>query len=109
MVLIYNQVIVPPDQANKAAQSWIDWMKNNPPDRSIEKNLCIGVRSTEDGNILVIGVSEVVKGKVKEALELGTKQDLFIAAKIPGCKYKVEVMLDITEAYKTIGMTAPEV
>jgi len=108
MVLIVNHLMFPPDQSNKVATRYIEWMKDHPPDPSIEKTLCIGVHSTEDGNILAIGISDVAKGKVQEALKLGTEQDLFVAGKVPGLKYKIDVMLNYTEAYKILGMIAPE-
>lgn len=108
MVLSYNQVIFPPDQSNKAAEAWAEWMKQNPPDPSIEKTICVAVRSTEDGNVLAIGIGDIAKGKVKEALVRTTAQNLFMAARVPGLKYKADVMLDVSEAYKLLGMTSPE-
>jgi hypothetical protein len=109
MVLMFNQVIFPPDQSDKVAKRYVEWMKDNPPDPSIEKTICIGVRSNEDGNILVIGIGDIAKGKVQEALQNSTKQNLFMAAVVPGLKYKTDVMLNFTEAYKILGITAPEV
>ena len=109
MVLMLNQVSFPPDQSSKVAQKYIDWLKKSPPDPKIEKTICIGVRSTEDGNILVIGIGDVVKGKVEEALKLTTEGNLFMASGVEGLKYKTDVMLNFTEAYKILGMTAPEV
>jgi len=32
-----------------------------------------------------------------------------MAAGVPGLKYKVDVMLSYTEAYKILGMNAPEI
>ena len=61
MVLIVNHLMFPPDQSNKVATRYIEWMKDHPPDPSIEKTLCIGVHSTEDGNILAIGIADVAK------------------------------------------------
>ncbi|NHJ25205.1 MAG: hypothetical protein EAX89_11550 [Candidatus Lokiarchaeota archaeon] len=107
MVLMYNQVIFPPNQANMVAKRYIEWLKDNPPDPTIEKTLCIGIRSTEDGNIVAIGISEAAKGKVAEALQLGTQQNLFLAAGIEGCKYKLEIMMDFKEGYKILGMAPP--
>ncbi len=109
MVLMFNQVMFPPNQSSKVAQKFIEWVQKNPPDPTIEKNICIGVRNTEDGNILVIGIGDVPKGKVEEALKTGTEQNLFMASGIEGLKYKLDVMLNYTEAYKILGMTAPEV
>jgi len=107
MVLMFNQVMFPPDQSSKVAQKFIEWVKKNPLDPTIEKNICIGVRNTEDGNILVIGIGDVVKGKVEEALKNGAEQNLFMASGIEGFKYKLDVMLNYTEAYKILGMSAP--
>ena len=109
MVLSYNKVMFPPEQSHKVAEAWTEFLKDNPPDPSIQKTICIGVRSTEDGNILVIGIGDIAKGKVQEALQNTTKGNLFIAAVVPGLKYKSDVMLNYTEAYKILGMTAPEV
>ena len=108
MVLSYNKVIFPPDQSYKIAEAWAEWMKDNPPDPSIEKTICVGALSTEDGNVLAIGIGDIVKGKVKEALERTTAQNLFMAGKVPGLKYKVEIILDVSEAYKLLGKTSPE-
>ena len=58
--------------------------------------------------VLAIGIGEIMKGKEKEALQRNTKQNLFLASKVDGLKYKSEIMLDFTEAYKILGITAPE-
>jgi hypothetical protein len=109
MVLEFNRVIFPPDVSYKVAEAWAQWMKDNPPDPSIQKNLIVGVTSTEEGNVLAIGISEVVKGKAKEVLENTTAQNLFMAGKVPGLKYKTEIILNVSEAYKLLGMTAPDI
>ncbi len=49
-----------------------------------------------------------MKGKEKEALQRNTKQNLFMASKVDGLKYKSEILLDFKEAYKILGITAPE-
>ena len=107
MVLSFNKVIFPPEQASKIADAWAEWMKDNPPDPSIEKDLALGVLSTEDGNILAFGIADVMKGKAKESLEYNTRSNLFMASKIPGLKYKTEIILSISEAYKLLGKISP--
>ena len=107
MVLGINQVMFPPNQSSKVAQRYVEWLKKSPPDPTIQKNICIGVRNTEDGNVLVIGISDIVKGKVEEALKNTAEQNLFMASGIEGLKYKFDVMLNYTEAYKILGMSAP--
>lgn len=99
----------PPNQGAKVGKKFIEWLKDNPPDPSIDKNLCIGVKSTESGDIMVIGIGQVGKGKEKEALERASRQDFFLANEVEGFKYKIELILDYTEAYKIINMAAPDV
>jgi hypothetical protein len=109
ITLLFTRSYFPPDQASKVGKKYIDWLKDNPPDKTVYKNLCIAVLSTEDGNLMVIGIGEIGKGKEKEALEAQHKASLFLAREVEGYKYKTEVVLSFTEAYKIIGMDAPDV
>ncbi|MFX0081741.1 MAG: hypothetical protein ACFE94_08310 [Candidatus Hodarchaeota archaeon] len=90
-------------------RKYIEWLKNNPPDNTIEKTICIGVTSTEEGETFVIGIGQIMEGKEKEVLERITKQTLFMANEVEGLRSKSEIILDFTEAYNIIGMEAPEV
>lgn len=109
ITLLITKTYFPPDQGSKVGKKYIDWLKDNPPDKTVEKTLCIAVLSTEDGNIMTLGIGEIGKGKEKEALTEATKQCLFLAREVEGFKYKIDVVLNFTEAYKIIGMTAPDV
>ena len=109
ITILFNRVWFPPDQANKIAKSYIDWLKNNPPDKNVEKTICIAISADEQGYILVYGIGEIMKGKEKEALQNTTEQNLFLASKMDGLRYKAEILMDFNEAYKVLGMTAPEV
>jgi len=109
LTLLLTRNWFPGAQSSKIAKRYVDWLKDNPPDNTIDKNLFIGVTSDESGNVLVYGVSEIMKGKEKEALQNVTKQNLFMASGIEDFKYKSEIILDFTEAYKILGMAAPEV
>ena len=109
ITLLYNRIFVPPDQADKVGKKYIEWLKNNPPDKTVDKTLCIAALSTEDGNIMVIGIGQIGKGKEKEALAEATRQNLFLAKEIDGLRYKVDIVLDFTEAYKIMDMVAPEI
>ena len=108
MVLILNEVSFPPDQAHKVGEVFTEWVKNHPPDPSIEKNICIAVYNNANGDVMVLGVGDVAKGKVKEDLIQITEQNLFMAQKIPGLKYNIRPVLSYQEAYRVIGMTAPD-
>ena len=109
MVLLLNEATFPPEQTSNVGQAYADWLKENPPDPSIEKELGIGVLNTEDGNMLSIGMGDIVKGKVEEVLKRTTQQNLFIANKVEGFKFKTKVILNYTEVYEILGITAPEV
>jgi hypothetical protein len=108
ITILFNRVWFPPDQANKVGKSFVEYLKENPPDKTIEKNLCIAISSDKEGVILAYGISEVMKGKEKEAIMRNTKQNLFLASKISGLRYKTDIFLDFTEAYKIINMAPPE-
>ena len=108
MTILLNRVWFPADQSSKIATAFVDALKEVPPDNTIEKNLAIFVGSDENGTVLAYGIGEIMKGKEKEALQRNTKQNLFLASKVAGLKYKTEVMLDFKEAYKILGISAPE-
>ena len=108
MAILITRNWFPPDQSSKVAKRYVDWLKDNPPQPDIDKTLAISVTSAETGEILVYGIGQIGKGKEKEALINATKQSLFLAAGIENFRYKIEVTLDFTEAYKILGMTAPE-
>ena len=109
ITLLFTRIFFPPDKASQVGKKYIDWLKDNPPDKTVDKTLCILVLSTEDGNIMTIGIGQIGKGMEKEALAAATKQNLFLAREVEGLKYKTEVVLDFTEAYRIIGMDAPDV
>ncbi|MFW9867597.1 MAG: hypothetical protein ACFFEN_15995 [Candidatus Thorarchaeota archaeon] len=109
ITLILTRTYFPTKLAAKVGKKYIEWLKDNPPDNTIEKNICIGVSSTEDGDTFVIGVGRIMKGKEQEALERITKQTVFMASEVEGLRAKNEIILDFTEAYKIIGMDAPEI
>ena len=108
MALIIVRYWFPPNQSHKIAKLYVEWLKDNPPQPDIDKTLAISVTSAETGEILTYGIGQLGKGREKEALVNATKQSLFMAAEIDNFRYKVEVTLDFTEAYKILGMTAPE-
>lgn len=109
ITILFSRNWFPADQSNKVAKRYVDWLKDNPPDKTIETNIRIGLLSNEDGNVLAVSMADVMKGKEKEALQYVTKQSLFMAAGIEEFKYKSEIILDFKEGYKILNMTAPEV
>jgi len=49
-----------------------------------------------------------MKGKEKEALANTTQGNLFLASKMDDLKYKTEIFMDFTEAYKILGIAPPK-
>ena len=109
ITILLSKVWFPADQSNKVAKRYIDWLKDNPPDKTVETNVRIGFLSDESGNILAISMADIMKGKEQQALSNVHKQNVFLAAGIEGFKYKCEIILDFNEGYKILNMTAPEV
>jgi hypothetical protein len=109
MAILITRNWFPPDQSSKVAKRYVEWLKSNPPQPDIDKTLAISVTSAETGEILVYGIGQLGKGKEKEALINATKQNIFMAAGIENFRYKSEITLDFMEAYKILGLTAPEV
>ena len=107
MVLLMTTVWYPPDKSIDVAKKYIEINKKYPPDRSIGKTLVIGVTS-ERGSTKVIAIGSVVKGKFEEAVTRQSKSQLEFAQSIEGYTYKVESILDVTEAYSLVDMQAPE-
>lgn len=106
MVYVVNNIWYPTDKSSEVAKKYFDVLKELPPDPSIEKTILILVRSTKEG-IHVIGIGEPAEGKVKESI-IRTTQGDEIMASIDGLTYQIDTYMDYTEAYKVLGMTAPE-
>ena len=58
ITLLFTRNYFPPEQAAKAGKMYIEWLKDNPPDPTVDKTLCILVLSAEDGNIMVVGIGQ---------------------------------------------------
>ena len=87
---------------SKSARKYMDWLKDNPADNSVQKAITIGVGSTEDGDILAISISQIMPGKEKEALEITAKMNMYFSYEIEDYKAKSEDIWDLGEVYKII-------
>lgn len=107
MVLVLATIIYPHKVANEVAKKYIEMVQKYPADPSLGEMLALGTGATLDG-IKVIYIGSVVKGKVEETLStLATQYQEYTS--IEGFKWQVEILMDMAEAYKAVGMTAPEV
>jgi len=109
LAILITRIWFPPNQSSKVAKRYVEWLKDNPPQPDVDKSLAIAVSSAETGEVMVYGIGQIGKGKEKEALANATKQNLFLAAGVDNFRYKTEVTLDFSEAYKILGMTAPDI
>ena len=109
MAILITRIWFPPNQSSKVAKRYVEWLKDNPPQPDVDKSLAIAVTTADTGEVMVYGIGQIGKGKEKEALINVTKQNLFMSAGIDNFRYKSEVTLDFTEAYKILGMSAPEI
>jgi hypothetical protein len=107
MVLMVVTVHIPPAKASELGKSYLETLKNYPPDSSISKTLAIGVKPTKDG-YKIIGIADVVKGKFKDAFLRQVQSSQEASVDIEGYRYEIETFMDISEAMPIIGMKAPE-
>ena len=68
MTILLNGVWFPASEGSKVGKAFADWLKENPQDKSVIKMLSIAVSSTDDGQILIYGLDNIMNGKDKEAL-----------------------------------------
>jgi len=107
MVLVLATILYPHKVANEVAKKYIEMVKKYPADPSLGEMLTLGTRATLEG-IKVVSIGSIAKGKVEEALSnLATQYQEYTS--IEGFKWQVEMLMDMAEAYKAVGMTAPEV
>ena len=107
MVLIMGTIWYPHGQSSAVAQRYIEVFKKYPPDPSMAETLALGVTSEKDG-LKVVGINNIVKGKYEQALAEQYQFQRDMASGIEGYRYKIETLMDITEAMGTLGMKPPE-
>ena len=107
MVLNMATIWYPHDKGSEVAAKYIEVFKKYPPDPSISEAIALGVTSDKDG-LKTIAISNIKKGKFKEALTRAYQFQIDMASGIDGYRYKIETLMDITEAMGTVGMKPPE-
>ena len=108
MVYIMLTVWVRPDKGKAFGKIVLEALKKFPADESISKLILQAVSADEEG-IKAFSISEVVKGKISEAMKRSSTLALFYAEAIgEGFKYKVETLMSAMEAMSVIGLELPE-
>ena len=107
MVYIITISNYPSHLGTAVAKRYLEVLQKYPPDDSLgEAIVPIAAKRTENG-YQVITVSEVPKGKLEEAMELGQNQ-LAMFNDLEGFEVSLEVYMTASEALPTIGMKMPE-
>jgi len=108
MVYIMLTSWVRPDKGKAFGKIVLEAIKKFPADESITKLILQAVSADEEG-IKAFSISEVVKGKISEAMKRSSNLALFYAEAIgEGFKYEVETLMSAMEAMSVIGLEMPE-
>jgi hypothetical protein len=84
----------------------IEAVKKFPPDESIAKGLATAVLRDKHG-IKIIAMSEVMPGKLQEALER-TNQTIDFYMEVDGFNFRIDIAATGLEAMESINMKLPE-
>ena len=84
----------------------IEAVKKFPPDETIVKGLGTAVLRDKHG-IKVITMSEVMQGKLQEALDR-TNQSINFYMEVDGFNFRIDIAATATEAMQVINMKLPE-
>ena len=107
MVLLVTENWWPAGKSEEVGKKYLEAVKKFPEDRSISKPLVRGAIWTTDEGMHSITVSSIKPGKVKEAMDNATQQELIMSS-IEGWKYNIHIAYDLAEAMPLIGLKAPE-
>lgn len=108
MVYIMLTGWIPADKARVFGKRVLEGVRKFPTDESVSK-LIVQAAGTSDGCIRAFSISEVVDGKITEALARATNFAIFYAEGVgEGFKYQVETIMSAMEAMRVIGLDMPE-
>ena len=101
-------VWIPADKARIFGKRVIEAIAKFPTDESVSK-LVLQAAGTSEGCIRTFSISEVVDGKISEAMARVTNYALFYAEGVgEGLKYNIETLMTAMEAMRIIGLEMPE-
>jgi hypothetical protein len=103
MPYIFTTSLYPSDKATEVAKRYLEAMKKYPPDSSLGTPVVPAAVTTTLQGIKVIGITEVKKGKLEDAIGRTAKM-MAMFHDIQGFEYTVERYALVEEALKTIGM-----
>ena len=106
MPIIIATAWYPYSQRMEVGKKAIEAVKKFPPDESISKALATATLRDKHG-IKVIEMSEVMEGKLQEALDLANEQIDFYM-EVDGFNARIDIAATAMEAMASINMKLPE-
>ena len=106
MVYIMTTSWYPPEKQDEILKNFLVVDQKFPPPDYVKEIVRLAVWVDEDG-IKIIGIVEVEKGKLDEALS-HTHKVMSEYWGIEGLRYKVQTLLSGTEAFAIIGRKLPK-
>ncbi len=103
MPYIFTTSLYPSEKAVEVAKRYLEAIKRYPPDSSLGTQVVPAAVTTTLQGIKVIGITEVKKGKLEDAIGRTAKM-MSMFHDIQGFEYTVERYALVEEAMKTIGM-----
>lgn len=98
----------PSDKTSEVLKIAIEVTKKYPEDTSLGDNVVPNAVYASTEGLKTIGVAEVKKGKLQEALARAWEISAIYGTQIEGFEYSIEVWATVLEAYSAIGKTPPE-
>jgi hypothetical protein len=103
MPYIFTTSVYPSDKATDVAKRYLEAITKYPPDDSLGTPIVPAAVITTLQGIKVIGITEVKKGKLEDAMiRVANMMAMFFDIK--GFEYTMERYATLEEAMKTIGM-----
>ena len=103
MPYIFTTSMYPSDKAPEVAKRYLEAIAKYPPDASLGTQIVPAAVITTLQGIKVIGIIEVKKGKLEDAMvRVANMMAMFF--NIEGFEYTMERYATVEEALKTIGM-----
>jgi hypothetical protein len=103
MPYIFTTSMYPSDKAPEVAKRYLEAITKYPPDASLGTQIVPAAVITTLQGIKVIGIIEVKKGKLEDAM-IRVAEMMAMFFNIEGFEYKMERYATVEEAMKTIGL-----
>jgi len=98
----------PTDKTAELVKIAIEVAKKYPEDTSLGEAIIPNAFKGGLEGMRSLGITEIKKGKLEEAIARGRAVGLMYATRVAGFEYSMEVWSNVEEAYGSIGQKPPE-